>query len=62
MSKLGIPAPPPAAPGEQTMHALKEFAEVSAGVRGDKRNKRPTVQELLDAGVITDAQAVLLMR
>lgn len=57
MSKTSIPSPPPNAEAARTLEALKEFAEVSGGVRGNRMDKRPTVRELLAAGVITEAQA-----
>lgn len=60
MSKTSIPAPPPGNDAARTLEALKEFAEVAGGVRGNRMHRRPTVQELLDAGVITEAQAKAL--
>lgn len=52
--------PPPGMPGVDTVRDLKEAVERHEGRRGDRMNKRPTVRELLSAGVITEAQAKAL--
>lgn len=41
----------------ETVDALRERSEVGARERGNKRDSYVTVQDLLDLGLITEAQA-----
>lgn len=54
----GLPANPLGDSGlTQWAAAVKEQVEVSQGVRGNYRDAAATLGMLIDAGIITDAQA-----
>ena len=62
VTRPGIPANPIGDSGlTQWASAIREHVEVSQGVRGNYRDKAVTIGMLVDAGIITDAQARIMV-